>query len=330
MPLPIPGVRLTRQGKFFIFGALIAALASYLLSHNLVMLASAMFMAIPIYQWAYLMLAVGSFEATWQWPDQLFAKRTSTASMTLVKKSFPSLAVCHVHVDIEGSKPYYQRVARLGKQSATTLTFELQAQHRGRLESTRWFLRSSSPFGLVERTRSFTWQQMKLVFPELLSQLPPSLSAKAEKQGALSRQSEDFQYLDSYREGDDVRMIHWRKSVLSEQPVMRRDHSRQQTLDPEILVPDASPYFEHAVKALATFFQQSDHMQTWLVLEANGLREIRDKHEMLAFLALVQPLNKAAVDASRARLDKALFFSEIFAKTPTQAKPTFALFGKGS
>jgi uncharacterized protein (DUF58 family) len=298
----------------FVFGTLVATISSYLLNHNLVMLASAMFVAIPVYHWVYLKLALNQCEHRLIWPDQLFANRKSLLRLELTVRRRMSMSQVDIFIDLEGEPALYQKVARLDRDQTSTVAFDLLASRRGLLKSRRFLISSSAPFGLVGRTLEMAWDEQKVVFPELLRQLPPSLEAKSEDRGVLPRQSDDFQYLDTYNPSDDVRMIHWRKSAQSDVPVMRRDQSNDHRLQTHVLVPDASPYFEHAVKALATFFHKQSEMTVWQVVTADGIRSIRDPYEMLAFLALVQPVEASVVEGLLDRNQVALYFSAIFGK----------------
>lgn len=311
-----PGLRFTPRGKLFLLATTIAALAAYLLNHNLVMLASAMLFAIPIYQYIYLKLAMGNCQVELTWPEQFFNKRTSHLKVMLTRKAILPLSSIKLSIMLSQGKPIAHTFQDIQSKVQTTAEVPFTPSKRGLLYSNAWFISSSAPFGLLQITQRHSWQLQKIVFPELLGQLPPSLQSVSDQKGALPKQSNDFQYLDTYRTGDDVRMIHWRKSTLNEMPVMRRDQSREETLPSKTLVPDPSPYFEHAVKALTTFFHSQQYMRTWLVLEPQGLREIGDQHEMLAYLALVQPLDANLVEAQQKQLKQPLYFSKIFNQEP--------------
>ena len=78
---PKPGFTLPNQGIWFLVSVVFSFSISYFLYHNLLILASAMLLAVPIYCFASLWTMFGRYQAAVLLPDQLFAEQAASGSI---------------------------------------------------------------------------------------------------------------------------------------------------------------------------------------------------------------------------------------------------------
>lgn len=128
-----------------------------------------------------------------------------------------------------------------------------------------------------------------LVYPGLLEQVPALLSSEEKGTGQTPISSGDYQYLSTYQPGDDVRLIHWKRSTLLDEPVIRKDLMATQRSEPRLFIPDACPNFEFAISAMATWFA-SNEFSGWAIYSKEGVQPLASWDEAMSVLALVQPL----------------------------------------
>jgi uncharacterized protein (DUF58 family) len=116
-----------------------------------------------------------------------------------------------------------------------TLAYHLPPLRRGRYRVGPLTMRVTDPFGMVERTRSFRAVSDFLVLP-VVDQLPdgslPTAWDVAEQSGSQSvgaRGSDDASTRE-YRDGDDLRKVHWRSTARTGTLMVRQEerpwHSR--------------------------------------------------------------------------------------------------------
>jgi len=155
------------------------------------------------------------------------------------------------------------------------VTYSLTATMRGRYPIGPLRLRVTDPFGMCELTRSFTGNDEIVVVPRLHPLIP--LTAGGTWGGAgdsLARAAavsgEDDVATREYREGDDLRRVHWRSTAKRGELMVRREEQPRQMratvlLDTRACAhhgdgPDAS--FEWAVSAaasIAVHFAEEKH-----------------------------------------------------------------------
>ncbi|GLY18585.1 membrane protein [Kineosporia sp. NBRC 101677] len=214
-----------------------------------------------------------------------------------------------------GAPPRFVLDRMPGGQRAA-VTYSLTAAMRGRYPIGPLRLRVTDPFGMCELTRSFTGNDHVTVVPRLYPLVP--LTAGGTWGGAgdsLARAAavsgEDDIATREYREGDDLRRVHWRSTAKRGELMVRREEQPRQMRATVVLDTRArahrgegpSSSFEWAVSAAAS-------VAVHFAEEKHGIRLLLDGRpanwsnphsgeasgELLERLAMVQTGGDEALD----------------------------------
>ncbi|MCW2889180.1 MAG: hypothetical protein QOE54_5775 [Streptosporangiaceae bacterium] len=177
---------------------------------------------------------------------------------------------------------------RVEANGARELSYRVRSDVRGRYRVGPLTVRLADPFGLVELARSFSLTDTLTVTPTIVP-LPPGRLSGAWTGGGDSRArtvssaGEDDIAPREYRQGDDLRRIHWRSTARHGELMVRREEQQWQSrgalfLDTRRHVhrgegPGSS--FEQAVSATAS-------VGVHLAREGFGLRYVTDAGESQA------------------------------------------------
>ncbi|MGA4507110.1 DUF58 domain-containing protein [Propionibacteriaceae bacterium G1746] len=166
-----------------------------------------------------------------------------------------------------------------------TVHYPMYGSARGRYTVGPLLVRASDPFGLARLDRRFSSTQQVLVTPRIV---PLGVMATAPGSGQTGDSTprriglvgQDDVLIREYRDGDDVRRIHWRSTARKGEIMVRRE---EQSWDPSLTLlldsriqahagtgPDSS--FEWAVSAVASVarhMQRADY--TLRIIDAAGL-----------------------------------------------------------
>lgn len=290
-------MRLTRQGKWLTLMVVLLLLPAYWLSVALLFLMAAVLVSLLAYNWLSVLRSLGGVGVTVRAPREAFAGQPVDVSLVLVQAS-RWRRLCHLELRLEGVdfEPGSAVVPILGPGECERAVV-IRPERRGWLTLARCRLRLAYPFGLVEVARDLALAERLLVYPRPAPGRGETLEAMHEVQSLVPRGNDDFVYLDSYRPGEDVRRIHWKKSTLSEQPVIRKDLTQLERVFPRLLVPDPCSHFEAALSLLTTYFLRAGTAAGWAILTTEGVVEVRTWEDMLGQLALTQPLAETYVEA---------------------------------
>jgi uncharacterized protein (DUF58 family) len=118
-----------------------------------------------------------------------------------------------------------------GQQAA--VTYSLRAEVRGRYPIGPLRLRVADPFGMCELTRSFTGNDHVMVVPQLWPLAPLTGGGTWGGAGdslarAAAVSGEDDIATREYREGDDLRRVHWRSTAKRGELMVRREEQPRQ------------------------------------------------------------------------------------------------------
>jgi uncharacterized protein (DUF58 family) len=126
-----------------------------------------------------------------------------------------------------GSRPRLV-LERLGGQRASTVAYTVRAEVRGRYEIGPLMVRLTDPFGLCELSRSFTTVAHMTVVPQVVGL--PSVRLASEYAGSgdsrarsVAVHGEDDIATREYRNGDDLRRVHWRSTARIGELMVRRE-----------------------------------------------------------------------------------------------------------
>jgi uncharacterized protein (DUF58 family) len=163
-----------------------------------------------------------------------------------------------------GTRPRYV-LDKIERNGMRELTYPLRSDLRGRFEIGPLQLRIADTFGLVELARSFSGRTRFVVTPRVvpLARTVISRSWAGEGEGRTrlaSTAGEDDVIPRSYRDGDDLRRVHWRSTARYGELMVRREEQRWRNratilLDARSSVhmgSGAASSFESAVSAAAS------------------------------------------------------------------------------
>jgi uncharacterized protein (DUF58 family) len=126
-----------------------------------------------------------------------------------------------------GSRPRLV-LERLGGNQATSVTYSVRADARGRYEIGPLVVRLTDPFGLCELIRSFPSVDRLTVIPEVVPL--PTIRLAGEYTGtgdsrarSVAVHGEDDAATREYRHGDDLRRVHWRSTARVGELMVRRE-----------------------------------------------------------------------------------------------------------
>ncbi len=126
-----------------------------------------------------------------------------------------------------GSRPRLV-LERLGRQQASSVTYTVRADVRGRYEVGPLVVRLTDPFGLCELSRAFPSVDKLTVTPQIVA-LPPAglvgdfANAGESRSRSVAVHGEDDAATREYRYGDDLRRVHWRSTARVGELMVRRE-----------------------------------------------------------------------------------------------------------
>lgn len=286
---------LTRSGKLMGVMALLTLVPAYGLSVTLMFLMGALLLGLLFYNFLAVVRSLRKLEPRLGHMGELFAEREGNVHFLLeLQRRRGRIHNLHLEVHGENLEDTEAIIASLDAGEPQDVGVPIYPQHRGWAKLTHCTLTVAHPFGLVRASREFPLNQRILIYPSLLRTGGRALFADQETEGMVPKSSDDFVYLAPYQPGEDVRRIHWKKSTLTEQPVLRKDLAQVEVVVPRLFVPDPCPHFEYALSVMATHFAREHHLTGWEVLTRDGLVRARSREEMLHLLALIQPITTSA------------------------------------
>lgn len=284
---------LLNTGKFFMWTTLILYGVSYLTTNSTIFLFSSIFLAVLVYSFFYLRFLFPKLEIHVKNPSELYAGREGSFEIHVEShaKRLPFGPVEITFVTDQDDLEFQTVVPTVPAREHAVHTIHLTPKKRGRLKMIEVYLQSAVPFGLFARRQSLPLDQNLLIFPEILDSVPRLPHSEQPRTGLEPQQSADFQYLSPYQPGDDIRMIHWRKSATTNTPIVRRDFQKKERVDPRIFLADTCPHFEYAIKVMATWVVNDEGFDDWALFAQNGLQQPTDAAQMLALLAEAEAVN---------------------------------------
>jgi uncharacterized protein (DUF58 family) len=177
---------------------------------------------------------------------------------------------------------------RIEPHGSRELSYRVRSDVRGRYKVGPVTVRLADPFGLVELARSFSLTDTLTVTPVLVplphGRLSGAWSGGGESRARrLSAAGEDDVAPREYREGDDLRRVHWRSTARRGELMVRREEQQWQSRGTLFLDTRRSAHrgegpassFEQAVSAAASIGVR-------LSRDGQGLRFVTDEGERLA------------------------------------------------
>ena len=218
-----------------------------------------------------------------------------------------------------GGRPRFT-VNWIGPGQHRTVRYPIRSDARGRYRIGPLRLRLADPFGLVELTRSFTAVDTLTVVPAVHPLPPVRLGGAWESGGeSVSRSAairgDDDAATREYRNGDDLRKVHWRSTARVGKLMVRREERPWQSRATVLLDTRSAAHrgdgpgssFEWAVSAVASVGVHaarrgfSVHLITDAGLAAGGA-DVSDEGILLDHLAEVTLSRNQGLEAAAAPL----------------------------
>lgn len=180
-----------------------------------------------------------------------------------------------------GARPRFV-VDRLDGGARAAVGYSVRSEVRGRWEIGPLRLRLTDPFGMCEVTRAFTATDPLVVVPQVHPLVP--LRARAAWQGSgesstssASASGEHDVAVREYRQGDDLRRVHWRSTARRGELMVRRDEQPHQLRATVLLDRRAVGHRgEGAASSLEWAVQAAASAGSVLVGEGYGVRLVTD------------------------------------------------------
>jgi uncharacterized protein (DUF58 family) len=304
-------LRVTRDGKVLIGLTFFVGFAAVNTGNNLLFLGWSLMLSAIVLSGLLSEATLRPLQATVSAPQRARAGQPTLVPVHLVNgaRRFPAFAV-ETEGRVQGPASHHVAAGPFQLRLAPLAEVDIGARFvpasRGRHEVVRLVAQTAYPFGFFEKMRRFRsaepvefWVMPKAVeVSELASLLVARLGEEAAR---TSGRGEDFFSLRPYREGDDLRRVHWRRSartgrwVVKETEAMRGSRVLLELVLGDLpLDNEAAPRVEHTIAVLGSLAEAlaaqglavGAHGPGLAVPAAAGTRQA---YAVLAALARVQP-----------------------------------------
>ncbi len=312
-----PGFRLrmTRWGFAYLAACVVLGLAAVNTGNNALMAILGLALGSYVVSGLWSRQVLGSIEARVELPKEVFAGRPAVVEVAVANRSriFPAYGL--VVRDLEGKivleEPF------LGPGGVHRHPVEAVFPHRGWHQLGPWQLDVLLPLGFFLKSKTLVFDQPVLVYPRLLprSSLAVRRGGGRRAPDALeSRGREgDVTQLRAYREGDEIRSLHWKQTARQQTlVVVERQRAAEKAVyfvvDPRLRDPEDPAQierFERLVSEAATGVVRrlQEGVPVGLVVGGQILRPVRSSRRapvLLRPLAEVEP--RPATDAEPAEV----------------------------
>ncbi len=219
-------LKLTREGKYFIFITFGVGVAAINTGNNLLYLLLGMLLSLIIVSGVLSELSLRHLTVTRRLPPRAQVGRPHLVEIEVYnhKQRVPSYAI-EVE-DLRAGQPADKRCffLKISPRSAQVAAYRRTPARRGRDNHVGFRVATRFPFGLFEKSREVSADDELIIYPAVDPvRLPQTESGdRTGGESALGRgNGDEIHGLRLMREGDDPRDIYWRKSTLPDQRVLR-------------------------------------------------------------------------------------------------------------
>jgi uncharacterized protein (DUF58 family) len=219
-------LKLTREGKYFIFITFGVGVAAINTGNNLLYLLLGMLLSLIIVSGVLSELSLRHLTVTRRLPPRAQVGRPHLVEIEVYnhKRRVPSYAI-EVE-DLRAGQPADKRCffLKISPRSAQVAAYRRTPARRGRDRHVGFRVATRFPFGLFEKSREVSADDELIIYPAVDPVRLPQLESgdRTGGESALGRgNGDEIHGLRLMREGDDPRDIYWRKSTLPEQRVLR-------------------------------------------------------------------------------------------------------------
>ncbi|MEU8226452.1 DUF58 domain-containing protein [Kribbella sp. NPDC048915] len=228
---------LTTRGRAFVAAGITASLCALLLGQKDLLRVGILLAALPVVA----ALVVGRTRLRLQVrrslaPDQVPVGAPATVELALSNQGRMPAGLLLLEDRIPyvlGHRPRFV-VDRVSPNWRRTVTYTVKSDVRGMFQVGPLMLTVADPFGLVETTRTFTRSQHLLVTPRVYKLPEVRLGADRAGSGenrprAIASAGEEDATVREYRDGDDLRRVHWRSTARRGELMVRREEQPWQS-----------------------------------------------------------------------------------------------------
>jgi uncharacterized protein (DUF58 family) len=258
--------RLTREGRAFLFVTVGVGLAAVNTANNLLYLVLGLLLSLLLVSGVLSDLALWKLQIKRNLPVRLFVGNRSIVDIALLnEKRWLSSVSVEVADEIDGVETEAARFLRVAPGTTELAPYGFEAKRRGVFELGTMQVLTRFPFGLIEKGYTMYLPDEIIVYPRLLDRVatPPvrPMSGDAAPMHQTGRGSEFAGSVRFYREGDEARDIHWKRTASRGELVVReheQDSSALVTLTVENLLVsgvDENEWrerFEQSISEIAT------------------------------------------------------------------------------
>ncbi len=306
--------RLTREGRAFLFVTFGVGLAAVNTANNLLYLVLGLLLSLLLVSGVLSDLALWKLQIKRGLPVRIFAGGRSLVDVTaLNEKRWLSSVSVEAIEELDGAQTEPARFARVAPGGIETASYGFEAKHRGRIELGTIRVMTRYPFGLIEKGFTIFLPDEVVVYPRLLDHVavPPvrPVPGDAAPMHRTGRGSEFAGSVRFYRDGDEARDIHWKRTASRGELVVReheQDSSALVTLTVDNLLPYSlddearwREHFETSISEVATV--ASDYLAQGVSVQVQSSDSISPlvpggtpPDPIWRYLALLEPLRAEA------------------------------------
>jgi len=306
--------RLTREGRAFLFVTIGVGFAAVNTANNLLYLVLGLLLSLLLVSGVLSDLALWKLRVRRKLPVRMFAGTRSRIEVSALndKRWLASVSIETLD-EIEGIESSPARFLRVEPGETKLGGYDFEAPRRGTIELGNLRVMTRYPFGLIEKGYTVYEPDEAIVYPRLLDHVstPPvrPVPGDAAPIHRTGRGSEFAGSVRFYREGDEARDIHWKRTASRGELVVReheQDTSALVTLRVDNVVPvgiaDESEWherFEQTISEVATvasvYLAQGVSVQVLAVDSSSDLVAGGTAPDPIwRFLALVQAVRPEA------------------------------------
>jgi uncharacterized protein (DUF58 family) len=222
---------LTTRGRSFLAAAAAAGVSAFMLGERDLLRVAVLLAALPLLAAAYVGQTRYRLSCT-RSVDPIRVPVGSPARVILRLSNLSRLPTGTLLLEDRlpyalGSRPRLV-LERLGAQRASTVAYNVRAEVRGRYEVGPLVVRLTDPFGLCELSRAFTSTAHLTVVPQVHTLPNVRLTGMYAGSGdsrarSVAVHGEDDVATREYRDGDDLRRVHWRSTARVGELMVRRE-----------------------------------------------------------------------------------------------------------
>jgi uncharacterized protein (DUF58 family) len=289
---------------------LLTGAGAFLSANNLLFLVFSSMMALLLVSGFLSRLVLAGLEMELLLPQHVSAQMPTPARVRLrnLKRLTPSFSIELAGRDSPNSTPsiletpvYFPLIpGRSFVEAAVQVTFPFRGRHHDNL----FVLSTRFPFGFLRKSTRVTLHRETLVYPSLV----PTADAEAlldrisgEIETHLRGTGYDFYRIRPYETSDSARLVDW-KSTAHTGELQVREFSREDDPTVELFFDrfidvQSHDWFEQAVRTCAFLVWSLSEREVGMGFRSQGKLQVSEVHEILRFLALVQPIVGSSVNA---------------------------------